>query len=146
MAYNNGFPVTYPQYYQQMPAQIPMQNAYQPQNNMPAQNNAPQSSNLVWVQGEAGAKSYLVAPNTTVQLWDSESQTIYLKSADASGMPSMKILDYTIRDSQPTQVQSPVPEQPQVFVDYVTQDEFKAFEKEIKKQISGLKKGGKDDE
>lgn len=39
----------------------------------------------------------MVAPNNTVQLWDSESQTIYLKSADASGMPSMRILDYTIR-------------------------------------------------
>ena len=49
------------------------------------------------MQGEAGAKSYLVAPNNTVQLWDSERQTIYLKSADASGMPSMRILDYTIR-------------------------------------------------
>ena len=56
---------------------------------------------FIWVQGEAGAKSYMVAPNTTVQLWDSESQTIYLKSADASGMPSMRIIDYTIRDNTP---------------------------------------------
>ena len=58
------------------------------------------NSGIIWVQGEAGAKSYLVAPNTTVQLWDSEDQIIYLKSADASGMPSIKILDYTIRDAQ----------------------------------------------
>ena len=56
------------------------------------------NNNIIWVQGEAGAKSYLVAPNTTVQLWDSERQTIYLKSADASGMPSIKTLDYTIRE------------------------------------------------
>lgn len=63
--------------------------------------NQNQSSNgIIWVQGESGAKSYLVAPNCTVQLWDSESQTIYIKSADASGMPSIKILDYTIRDDQ----------------------------------------------
>lgn len=62
-------------------------NSYQP----------PTNNGIIWVQGEAGAKSYLVAPNSTVQLWDSESQTVYLKSADASGMPSMKILDYTIR-------------------------------------------------
>jgi hypothetical protein len=82
MAYNNYFPAGYqPQYYQQ---QQPVQ-----------------QSSLIWVQGEAGAKSYMVAPNTTVQLWDSESQTIYLKSADASGMPSMRIIDYTIRDSTP---------------------------------------------
>ena len=56
------------------------------------------TSGIIWVQGEAGAKSYLVAPNTTVQLWDSERQTIYIKSADASGMPSIKTLDYTIRE------------------------------------------------
>lgn len=66
------------------------QQYYQPQ-----QNGTP-----IWVQGEAGAKSYLVAPNSTVTLWDSESQTIYLKSADASGMPTMKVLDYTFREAQ----------------------------------------------
>ena len=80
--YNNGYPVNYSQYYQYQPVQ---------------QTNT-QQNGIIWVSGEAGAKAYMVAPNNTVQLWDSESQTIYLKSADASGMPSMKVLDYTIRD------------------------------------------------
>lgn len=62
-----------------------------------------QNGSPIWVQGEAGAKSYLVAPNSTVTLWDSESQTIYLKSADASGMPTMKVLDYTFREAQKPQ-------------------------------------------
>ena len=62
MAYYNGFPATYQPMYQQ-----PYQQTQQQMN-----------SNLIWVQGEAGAKSYLVAPNTTVQLWDSETQKIYL--------------------------------------------------------------------
>lgn len=93
MAAFNGFPATYqPMYYPQQ---------YQPQ--MPQQP-AQQNNGIIWVQGEAGAKSYLVAPNTTVQLWDSESQCIYLKSADASGMPSMKVLDYTIRNQAPANV------------------------------------------
>ena len=70
---------------------------YYPQQNY-YQNN---QNSIIWVQGEAGAKSYLVAPNSTVQLWDSERQTIYLKSADASGMPSIKVLDYTIRSEAP---------------------------------------------
>lgn len=96
MAYNNGFPVSYPQYY--MPQYQP-QVLQIPQVQSQATQQQPQmNSNLIWVQGEAGAKSYLVAPNTTVQLWDSERQTIYLKSADASGMPSIKTLDYTIRE------------------------------------------------
>lgn len=78
---------------------------YQPYNAIPTlptqinvgANNSNAQSALLWVQGEAGAKSYLVAPNTTVVLWDSEAQTIYIKSADASGMPSIKTLDYTMR-------------------------------------------------
>lgn len=55
----------------------------------------PTTNDMIWVQGLSGAKAYLVAPNTTVTLWDSERKTIYLKSSDNAGMPSMKILDYT---------------------------------------------------
>lgn len=89
MAYNNFYPAAYqPQYYPQM-VQPQTQNA-QPQQ--------AQTNEIRWVQGEAGAKSYLVAPNQTVTLWDTEAHTIYVKSADASGMPSMKILDYTMRE------------------------------------------------
>lgn len=89
MALYNNFPVTY-------------QNPYYPVMQQQTSNVQPQQSpnnGIIWVQGEAGAKSYLVAPNTTVQLWDSENQIIYLKSADASGMPSMKVIDYTVRGS-----------------------------------------------
>ena len=89
MAYNY-----YPQSYQ-MPAYY----SQQMNNSYPTQSQPQQQNGIIWVQGEAGAKSYLVAPNTSVTLWDTESQTIYVKSADATGMPSMKTLDYTIRES-----------------------------------------------
>lgn len=85
MAYNNYFPTGY------QPAQIVYPQAQQTQ----------QNNGRIYVQGEESAKSYLVAPNQSVELWDTESQTIYLKSADASGMPSMRILDYTYRESMP---------------------------------------------
>lgn len=130
MAYGNGFPVTYqpvyPQYVPQPQPQVQQQPAQQAQNN-----------SLIWVSGEAGAKAYLVAPNTTVQLWDSESQTIYLKSADASGMPTMKTLDYTIREqaqqaqNMPTLMHDEVPE-------YVTKSELTAFEEKIQKQLDKI--------
>ena len=101
MPYNSYFPVGYqpsqtyyPQYvYPQQTQTVPSVQPTQPQ-----PTNQQMTSGIIWVQGEAGAKSYLVAPNTTVQLWDSERQTIYIKSADASGMPSIKTLDYTIRE------------------------------------------------
>lgn len=125
MAYYNGF-----NYGGIMPPQYSA--APQPQPQAPQQT----SQGIIWVQGEAGAKSFMVAPNTTVQLWDSEAQTIYLKSADASGMPTMRILDYTIRD-QNTPTTSALMRQPE----YVTHDELVAFEDKIKKMI----KGGNDD-
>ena len=88
MANNYYFPQGYqPAYYPQM---------QQPQ--MQVQPQAQPSTDIKWVQGEAGAKSYMVAPNTSVTLWDSETHTIYIKSANASGMPSMTIIDYTIRN------------------------------------------------
>lgn len=122
MAYNNGFPIGYQPYFQQ----------YQYQQQQP-------SSDIKWVQGEAGAKSYLVAPNTTVQLWDSENQVIYLKSADASGMPSMRILDYTIRESnQPVMAQNFAQRDEK----YVTKEELKAFQETLEKRFKTLTEGG----
>lgn len=129
MAYNNGFPATYQPYYYQQPVYQPMQ--------QPAQvtQPSPTNSNLIWVQGEAGAKSYLVAPNNTVQLWDSEKQTIYLKSADASGMPSMKILDYTIRDNAPPAASPAFSQQANNSPIYATKDDLDA----VNEAITGLR-------
>lgn len=59
-----------------------------------------QTNGLTWISGIEAAKAWYVAPNTTVALWDSEAQVIYVKSADATGMPSMKILDYALRGTE----------------------------------------------
>lgn len=123
MAYNNGFPMGYAQMYPQMPNFNQQQMQQQ------------QQSNLIWVQGEAGAKSYLVSPNTTVPLWDSENHIIYLKSADASGMPSMKILDYTIRDNSNLPSNAPVNDAPE----YATKNEVETIKDDLKKDIDMIK-------
>ncbi|MDE5765335.1 MAG: hypothetical protein K2N49_02010 [Ruminococcus sp.] len=61
---------------------------YQIPQNIPQAVQQPQNSNsVIWVQGEAGAKSYLVAPGQTVWLMDSENLVFYIKSTDPSGMP-----------------------------------------------------------
>lgn len=74
----------------------------------------------------------MVAPNTTVQLWDSEQPTIYLKSADASGMPSMKILDYSVRDANKMPPQGAQPSQN---ADYVTHEDLANLEKKMLEKI-----------
>lgn len=131
MAYNNFFPANYGGYGFQ-PVSQPYE-AISPygQTNIQARQNQPQNG-LIWVQGEAGAKAYPVAPNTTVDLWDSEAQIIYLKSADVSGMPSMKVLDYTIRDN-PTQGNG-LKKQDIDLSGYVTKEEFEKRMSEVMKQ------------
>ena len=133
MAYFNGFPATYTPYYTPIaPVQQPAQ---------PVQPSV--QGGVIWVSGEAGAKSYLVAPNTTVQLWDSESQTIYLKSADGSGMPSMKILDYTVRDSVKNGLNSPLTADRDNLSGYATKTEIQAISAEItalQKRIERMEK------
>ena len=110
MAYN--FPVNYYPFQQYQQYQQAQQ--------------APAPTGVIWVQGEAGAKSYLVAPNSTVYLWDSESQTIYIKSADPSGMPSIKVLEYKVKNS------TPEPKN----LEFATKNELD----DLRKQIEALKK------
>lgn len=59
--------------FQQQPVQMPTQPVQQPQQN---------NNGILWVSGEVGAKSYLVAPGTSVLLMDSESEKFYIKSTD----------------------------------------------------------------
>ena len=126
MAYYNGFPANYQPIYQAPQYQQPVMQTPQPQYQAPQQAQQPASGvSIVQIQGEAAAKSYLVAPNSTVQLWDMDAGVIYIKSADASGMPSMKILDFKVRGES---VQTPAAPA----VEYATKDEVNALAAKIR--------------
>ena len=99
---------------------------------MPQQ--TPDQTGPIWVQGEAGAKSFLVGPGRTVPLWDSEAQVIYMKSADASGMPSMKVLDYTVRENPGIPSKTPVSTQ-----EYATKNEVDDIKDKMEKVKDSLK-------
>lgn len=77
------------QQYQQPMAQ-PMQTAPMPMQNQP-------TNDFLWVLNENEATSYPVAPNNTVTLWDKNLPTIYIKSVNAQGVPSMRVLDFVER-------------------------------------------------
>ena len=95
------------------------------QNTQPVQQQP--SNGIVWVQGENAAKSYPVAPNTTVMLLDSESSTFYLKTSDASGMPlPLRVFDYKERTQNGSNLPTSAP-QGGLAVDlsnYVTYDQL----------------------
>lgn len=120
MAYYN------PYYAQQLaqaytPMQVPQPNV------APVQQN---NNGLIWVQGEAGAKSYMVPPNSTVMLMDSESQRFFLKSTDASGMPQpLRVFEYSERHVNAPKT-API-EQTIDYSSFATKAEFEAFKDEI---------------
>ena len=135
--YQPNYGYQYPYYGTQPPmpdnlAQLRI-NANQMQNtvvqpSMPSQPMQVQQPNngLIWVQGESGAKSYLVAPNATVMLMDSEGERFYLKSADASGMPlPLRIFDYKERTNTPaSDFKAPTSDFSELDGKYITREEF----------------------
>ena len=99
--------------YQPMPQQMPQVQPQQPQAG---------GQSMVWVSGEAEAMAYLVAPNSAVALWDSNSPTIYLKQADASGKPSIKIYDLVERSNATRTAPAQEPS-----IRYATKDDLDAL-------------------
>jgi hypothetical protein len=92
---------------------------------MPQVPQAPQNpvaqSGVQWVSGEQEARNWMIAPNAAVALWDSTAPTVYLKQADASGKPSLKIYDLVERPEM-------TPGAPQIKTgEYVTRKEFDAL-------------------
>ena len=77
---------------------------YQPYNSyLPPNYQQPQQAqnSIIWVGGLAEAQTYPVAPNCAVALWEQSGKTIYMKSADATGKPSMRIYDIVERIESP---------------------------------------------
>ena len=117
-----------------------MQNAVTSQP-MPSQPMQQQSSQIIWVSGEAGAKSYLVAPGNTVMLLDAENSVFYLKSADASGMPlPLRIFDYKERTTTAQQAFGGSVTAESVNLDnFVTREEFDELKASIASQPASKK-------
>ena len=119
--YKGQYQQSVPQMQQNIPAQ-PMQMPIPPTPQKP-------TNDIIWVQGLEGAKGYLVAPGNTVVLWDTENPVIYVKSADASGIPSMRVLDFTERNgnSQNEGKNSPTTHKCTCGDKFVTKEEFEAL-------------------
>lgn len=105
---------------------------YQQQMNQPIQQAPMQTqptNDFLWVLNENEATSYPVAPNNTVTLWDKNLPTIYIKSVNAQGIPSMRILDFTERAATASKTPSaPSFNSPNNFV---TLDSFNALKGDV---------------
>ena len=123
-----------PTYYDQMqtPNMGQFNQPYQQQMAQPVQQMQPTAqpaNDFLWVLNENEATSYPVAPNNTVTLWDKNLPTIYIKSVNAQGVPSMRILDFTERDATASKTPStPSFNSPDNFV---TLDSFNALKGDV---------------
>ena len=138
MAYGNYAPFYRGGYFN--PMQTPMMpNMVDNQNQFaqPYQAPAPMPNNdMIFVLGQNEAESYPVAPNATVTMWDKNQKTFYIKTANAQGIPSMRIYDFTERTQN-------VPQTPTEHIckcgnNFVAKEEFKALQGKYDEIISRL--------
>lgn len=133
MSYGNYAPFYRGNYFNPLQTQEglnqPMSQPYQqmqPQQMPIVQQPSAPVNDMLWVLNESEATSYPVAPNNTVTLWDKNEPTIYIKSVNAQGVPSMRILDFSERTQNAPK--SHAQHVCQCGKDFVKIDDFKALE------------------
>ena len=131
-----GYP---PQNYYQQPA--PDQLTYLRQQQM--QPTPQPTASPLWVQGEAGAKSYLIAPGQRLLLMDSESEVFYIKETTPEGRPlPMRTFDYKERVPAQQSIPAPAMRTEQ----YVTRAEFEEAMRKIMNTTEAKREGNEDAE
>ncbi len=86
-----------------------------------------QKQELIRVNGIEGAKNYPLSPGSTVALFDADSDTMFIKSMDAGGFPSIRTFTFVETTSKPMDM---------------TETRLTAIENEIatlKEAINGIK-------
>lgn len=140
MAYGNYAPFYRGGYFNPMTPQMPMaenQNQFAQPFQQPIQQPMPTPNNdMIFVLGQNEAESYPVAPNSTVTMWDKNQKTFYIKRANAQGVPSMQIYDFTERPQNTPQTSTE--HACKCGDNFVTKEEFKALQGKYDEIMSKL--------
>lgn len=104
------------------------QAAPQPQQQMQAL--AQGQNTYFYVNGKEGAKAFIVAPNSSAMLMDSDSNAFYIKSANQQGQATLK--KFTFREENED---GPVAS---VTDNIVTKEDLTAFEQKVMARLDEL--------
>lgn len=130
MAYN------YSNFVPQQPQPYTWQNyqTYTPVNTQPPVQQS--SGGFIWVQGEAAAKAYPVAPGNSVLLMDSDEPVLYMKATDNTGRPlPLEVYDLVKREDSPSIPKVEIKSQHQIDLsEYVKISDLEAKVKEMTKE------------
>ena len=81
-----------------------------------------QPQNLIRVNGIDGAKAYQMNANSTVALFDSNEDILYIKNTDGAGFPSIRMFKFEeVNETTKSEEKQ----------DYISRKEFEEFKKEI---------------
>ena len=81
-----------------------------------------QNNNIIFVQGEVGAKSFQLQPNQSVMLLDNDDSKFYIKTTDSTGMSTLKSYRFEeIKEASGGSIENK----------YVTKEEFDSFKANI---------------
>ena len=81
-----------------------------------------QTQNLIRVNGIDGAKTYQMPANSTVALFDSNEDIMYIKTTDGAGFPSIRTFNFVeIKQNEKSSGSQ----------DYISRQEFEEFKKEL---------------
>lgn len=106
------------------PNMMNAQQTYQAFQNPYAMNMTPQTpTTLTRVTGIDGAKAYQMTPNSTVALFDSNEDIMYIKTTDGAGFPTIRTFTFNEVVANNNSVSENV--------DYVTRDEFNKLKEEL---------------
>ena len=101
---------------------IPQNQYYNPQMNNQQIFPQEQTQNLIRVNGIDGAKAYQMNANSTVALFDSNEDIMYIKNTDGAGFPSIRMFKFEEVNETTNNEEKQ---------DYISRKEFEEFKKEI---------------
>ena len=133
--YNNNYnPYSYGNYGYNNYYYPNQQQAPQPQ--MQTQIQQPNYLPLTYVNGEEGAKAYIVSPNTTIYLRDSDSNKLFIKSSDNNGKYAIETYELISfgENSQKRQNSSETIDPNQ----FISKDQLSALEEKFEAKLSKL--------
>lgn len=119
---NYGAPAPYAQQVYTPYQQTAVQQQMTPNSVQPQQAQQKPALQVPWVNGVVGAQAYMINPNSSVLLMDSDDSAFYIKSSDLSGKSLIRTFKYEEVFTDGQKKESPK---------YVTKEEFEEFKNSL---------------
>jgi hypothetical protein len=129
---NNPYYNTYGGYTQHY-TPTPQYNNYQTQQQtQPQQTYIP----LTFVNGEVGAKAFIMQPNSTIYMQDSDSDKLFIKKSDAQGKSTMRKFKLVELDDNDQIIENKV--QKDMSSNFISKEQLEALKQEFEGKLSEL--------